>query len=413
MKVPFKKILIFFSFLIIVFLIAYAIYYFFFRPAPPPAGYLPTAPMAVMPGGLPEIINENLNRQLKEEGLKGLPSIERVPKGEIVSEKARGGYTKVNMKLNYGQSPHIRLDGSLAYYDSNDGRFYKLNPDGSRTLFTSKKFYNVSGITWSDDANKAILEYPDGSNIIYDFLLNKQYTLPKEMQDFDIAKNNQLIAAEVIAEREESNWIVTSNPDGTNIKFIERIGNKARDVDVNISPNNQVVALYRENIDANSQQILLIGQQNENFKGIITNGRGFESQWTANGNQLLYSVYQANNGFKPTLWLVNASGEQIGTSNTNLGLETWANKCTVASQNAVAYCAVPESLPYGSGWYPELAEDSPDNFYKIDLNTGRVTLLAKPVGERSYYSASSVFLSPDEQTLYFQDNTGGIYSVGL
>lgn len=413
MKINFKKILIFLGFLILVFLIAYAIYYFFFKPASQPEAYRPAPQGIVMPGGLPEITNENVNRMVQEELYAGLPSIERVPKGAQISERAKGGYTKVNMKLSYGRSPHIRPDGSLVYYDSSANRFYKLNPDGSRTFLSSKKFYNVGNITWSDDASKAILEYPDGSNIVYDFLQDKQYTLPKEMQDFAIAKNGQLIAAEVIAEREESNWIVTSNTDGTNIQFIERIGNKARDVDVNISPNNQVVALYRENIGADNQQVVLIGREHENFPGIITNGRGFEGTWTPDGNKLLYSVYQSGNGFKPTLWITNASGGNAGSGNINIGLETWANKCTVSSQSGVAYCAVPQSLPTGSGWYPELANSSPDSFYKIDLNTGRTTLLAEPVGERNYYSASSVFLSPNEQTLYFQDNSGGVYGINL
>lgn len=407
-----KKILIVIGFLVIVAVIGYAIYYFFFKPAAPRPPRYYFGPTEEVPGRLPEIINENINRRIEEE-YAGLPSIERVPEGAVISEKARGGYTKVYKKLEAGMFPNVRKDGTLVYYDSAQGRFYRRNPDGTITLLSSQRFYSVSNITWSTDASKAVLEYPDGSNIVYDFDKNKQYTLPREMQDFDFSNNDQMIASEVIGEREESNWIVTSNPDGSNIQFIERIGDQENNVDINISPNSQVVALYRQNVSANNQEVLFIGRQGENFKSLTTNGLGFEGQWTPDGQNLLYNTFSAGNGFRPTLSIVSASGNNIGTNNINLGLQTWSDKCTTSSNSSFAYCAVPQDLPFGSGWYPELAQNSPDTFYKIDLNSGQVTLLAEPVGSQPYYSASSVFLSSDEKTLYFQDSSGSVYGINL
>lgn len=413
MKNNLKKILISLGFLIIVFLIAWAIYYFFFKPAPKPAAPYAVSPAVITPGGLPRVTNENVNRNVIEEAYEGLPSIKRVPKGAVISEKAKGGYTLVNKQLDRGLAPKVNKDGSLVYYDKASGRFYKKNADGTLTLLSSQRFYSVSNVVWSSDTNKAVLEYPDGSNIVYDFTKQKQYTLPKEMQDFDFSQNGEMVAAEVISSQKESNWIVTSNPDGTNVRFIERIGGEADNVDVNVSPNSQVVALFRDNTGGDSQQVLLIGRNNENFNSISANGRGFEGQWTPNGQNILYSVFSAQNDFKPTLWIVGASGSNIGTNNINIGLNTWSNKCAVAADNTAAYCAVPQNLPSGSGWYPELANGSPDNFYRVDLTSGQTSLLAQPVGNETGYSATSLFLSPDEKTLYFQDNSGAVFSINL
>jgi len=61
-----------------------------------------------------------------------------------------------------------------------------------------------------------------------------------------------------------------------------------------------------------------------------------------------------------------------------------------------------------------VANNIPDQFYKIDLNTGAKTLLAKPVGDLSQYSASQVMVSDDGSTLYFVDKaTGKLYSINL
>ncbi|MBU1131245.1 hypothetical protein KJ840_03880 [Patescibacteria group bacterium] len=412
MSEKFKKNLVIIGFIVIVIIIAYAIYYFFFRPAPKPPSYYFTPSTEIIPGQLPSIINENTNRRIEEE-YAGLPSIERVPQGAVISDKAKGGYTAVQKKLEAGAFPKVGKDGSLVYYDSSQGRFYKRNADGSITLLTAQRFYAVSRITWSDDAAKAVLEYPDGSNIVYDFNENKQSTLPKELQDFDFSNNGQMIAAEAIGQQTENNWIVTSNPDGANIQFIERIGDQANNVDVNISPNNQVVATYRENASAGSQEIVFIGQQGENFKSMVVNGLGFAGQWTPSGEKLLYSAFQPANGFRPTLSLSGAFGDYIGAGNIDLGLQTWSDKCAISADSSSAYCAVPQNLPEGSGWYPELAQNLPDTFYKVDLTSGQTTLLAEPVGNQPFYSAASVFLSPDGKTLYFQDQSGSVYGINL
>jgi len=409
-----KKILIISGFVIVVIGLAYLLYYFFFKPAVPIANTnvnLPLTNTGQLPstntGQAGNILNLNVNG--------ALPTITQLPADIVVSDLANGGLTKVNtLTANSVSYPAVSASGQVNYYNPADGRFYRINPDGTTSLMSDAKFYEVQKVTWSPKTDKAVLEYPDASNVVYDFTTKKQYTLPKEMEEFSFSQDSAKLSAEVIGPQAENNWLVTANPDGSNIQFVERLGDNADKVAGNWSPDQQVIALFRENTGSNSQNVILIGQHGENFRALAVNGRGFEGQWTPAGDRLLYDVYQAENGFKPTLWIASAKGDNIGLNNTNLDLQTWSYKCAVASDNQTAYCGVPTDLPTGSGVYRGLAAGSIDNFYKIDLNTGQKSLLAQPIGDRGGYNVQRIFLGQDGQALYFQDSlSGGVYSIKL
>jgi hypothetical protein len=140
---------------------------------------------------------------------------------------------------------------------------------------------------------------------------------------------------------------------------------------------------------------------NENFKSTVVEGRGFQPKWAPEGKQLLYSVYSSSNDLKPNLWIVDAQGDNIGSNRKNLNIETWANKCTFAG-NSELYCAVPENLEEGSGIMPELAKNTKDNLYKINLKNGAKKLIAVPDGS---YNISNLIVSENQNYIYFNDET--------
>ncbi|MFA4833955.1 MAG: hypothetical protein WC619_03880, partial [Patescibacteria group bacterium] len=162
-----------------------------------------------------------------------------------------------------------------------------------------------------------------------------------------------------------------------------------------------VIAMYTEGNDFDRQEVFFVGLNQENFKSTIVEGRGFQPQWSPKGDQLLYSVYSSNNDLKPMLWLVGAQGDNIGAGRKSLGLETWADKCTFASDTDL-YCAVPRDLETGAGLFPELAENTPDRLYQIDMATGLKKLVAIPDGD---YNMSDLIISEDGRNLYFTDKT--------
>lgn len=331
-----------------------------------------------------------------------------------VSDRAIGGLTTANTVIDrniLGVKP-IGDGKSFNYYDPNDNKFYRLTASGEVQAMTDKRFFNVDSIAWSPDGNKAILEYPDSTNIFYDFTQDRQVTLPRQMTEFNFSRGGGNIGFKWKSDLPNDDWLGIATPDGSEIKFVEPMNNAEEDVQVAWSPNNQVIAFYREGRGMNQSEIYLIGQYGENFKSLNVLGRGFEGQWLDDGKNVVYQIYSDASGSRPMLWVTRADGDNIGLNNNSLGIQTWLDKCSITGTSA--YCAVPEYLPEGAAYVPEVADTIPDLFYRIDLTTGAKTLLAKPVGDLNQYTASQVMVSQDESVLYFVDKaTGKLYSINL
>lgn len=334
-----------------------------------------------------------------------------IPAEDEPSDIAVGGITRVST-ISSGpvSSPFVGSDNVLRYYNRNDGKFYRLDNNGDLVTLSDTVFSRVRDVTWATNGNKAILEYPDGNKIIYDFQTQKQMTLPSHWEDFSFSPSGDQFSAKSMADDVENRHLIVASTDGSRARSLSAIGNNADKVYPIWSPNNQAAAMYTQGLDFNRQQVFFVGLNNENFKSTIINGRGFDPQWSTDGDRLLYSVYSSDNNMNPRLWIVDAQGDNIGQNRSNLGLDTWAGKCTFAT-NTEIYCAVPENLPQGAGLFPELANNSKDLLYKIDINTGTKKLIAVP---ENAVNVSNIMVPSQQDKLYFTDMTTGlVYSVNL
>lgn len=373
-----------------------AIYFVFFRavavpPALPPAAPPPITGLPPIAPGVPPTIPPTVP-----------PTLPRAP------EIASGGPTTTTPLTEQGtRGATLASDGrSVAYYDQTDSTFYRVTADGSISRLSNKQFFDVQTVTWAPGANRAVLEYPDGANILFDFLRDEQVTLPKHWEDFSFSADGARIASKSIGINPDNRWLVISSADGSEAQAIEALGENANRVTVAWSPSSEVVAFSAtgDSLGFDTSEILLVGQNHENFKSLIVEGRDFRPLWSADGSKLLYSVYSSENGYRPMLWLTDARGESIGGNRQSLGLNTWADKCTVADAKII-YCAVPTELPEGYGFQPTLAATIPDQIYRIDIESGTKTLIGSPA-EQSSMSRLSV--SEDERFLFYTEATTGI-----
>ena len=407
--IKYKKIFIVLGFLLLVFVLGYLLYLLFFKPSRP-TGPGPAATSTTTAGGLPIAGTGTGQITPAGEPVSGLPTGQAgLP---AASEIAHGGLTQTT-ELNQVPSLGVVLasNGSdLQYYNQPDGKFYRLTRDGQATLLSETAFHEVQKITWSPDKNKAILEYPDQAKIIYDFKNQKQISLPKHWQDFDFSPTGSKIVFKSLAEDTDNRWLAITNDQGTDAQRIAALGDNEATVYSSWSPNNQTVAMYTQGINFDQQSVFFVGLNNENFKALTINGRGFKSQWAPAGDRLLYSVYSSSSDLKPELWITNAQGENIGAGRTKLNVQTWADKCVFAS-NTSLYCAVPESLEEGAGLFPDLAKNTKDNLYQIDTQTGLKRLVATPTGNATM---TNLIISSNGYYLYFTDaNTGTINKIQL
>lgn len=415
----YKRPLMIIAFVAFVVVMAYLLYTVFFHNVPlPDTGSGTTTTTEV--GRLPQAgSGSNINPAGNDTG--NLPIVSDIPtsspsfienQNPDITPTAVGRITNTSRLVDgptLGQTINSKT-GQVQYYNPADGKFYGVDQNGQTNLLSNKVFYNVSDVTWSKDGNKAVLEYPDSSKVVYDFATKKQATLAKHWEDFDFSANGDKLVMKSLGMDPDNRYLAITNSDGSGGKVIEYIGENDKRVYPSWSPNNQIVAMYTEGIDYDRQTVYFIGLNNENFKSTVIPGRGFQQQWSPDGNRLLYSVYYGENQMKPMLWIVDASGSQIGNNRQMLNVQTWAEKCNFSGSNEL-YCAVPTSLDYGAGFLPSLSDQTPDQIYKINTQTGTKQLMAIPDND---VTISNLFVSPDGNNLYFTNkNTGSINKIKL
>lgn len=379
-------------------LIIYGLYYFFWRKPLVVGPEQPVVTAPIAPGALP----------LAPAGLQPGKVTGEVPAapGLVISPVARGGITAApEVFAGTAISPSPSTGNGINFYDPAQAKFFRLTPDGKTEQLSSKSFYNVKNVVWSPKSDKGIIEYPDDTKLFFNFNTGQQATLPKHWEGFSFDPQGERITAKSEAIDPDNRWLLISNPDGSGAKPLLPLGENGDRVALDWSPAGGVIGFSRTGnaLGFARQQIIPLGENNERLNPLIVEGLDFRPKWAPNGDKLVYSTFNSDNDYAPTLWITNAQGDAMGSGRRKLNVATWADKCAFKDNNTMI-CAVPNSLPEGAGLEPRVAYESPDTLYKIDLNTGMKNVLAVPEGNMSM---GNLLLSEDKSTLYFTDNQTG------
>jgi hypothetical protein len=405
----YQRVFIIIGFLLLVAVLGYLLYFIFIKPTLPSAPLTgPNATSTQTGGKLPNSGKGEPITPVSNTGTGKIPGTGTVP----AAPRADGGVTQSpTINNDPAINPTLTANGSgVQYFNQNDGKFYSIDSKGNAVPLSDQIFYNVSNVVWAPQKNKAIIEYPDNSKILYNFTTKKQVTLPSNWNEFDFSANGSQIVMKSSGVDVENNYLAVANDDGSAAKAIEQIGANADTVYNSWSPNNQTIAMYTKGIDLDRQEVFFVGLNGENFKSTVVEGRGFEPKWSTAGDKLAYSVYSSANNMKPELWSTDAQGDSIGADRRDLGVATWASKCTF-TDNTTMYCGVPQSLDAGAGLFPEAAQQTVDSLYQINITTGEKRLVAIPDGN---YNISNLSVTKDGGVLYFQDsNTKLVHKVQL
>ncbi len=407
--IPNKKILLIIGFAVLVIILSWLIYLVFFQPNYAPQNTLNTDQTGQ---GLSSAGNGQASNTLQPSSGQLTPAGETATNltSSAASPFANGGLTQVGTINNQKVLGIFSLNGQVSYYQPSDGKFYQVSSNGTITAISDKVFNQVSQVDWSPTGSKAILEYPDGSKIVYDFTSQKQVTLPKHWQDFSWSPSGDQIAAKSLGSDPDNRFLIVSNADGSQAKIIDSLGENDDIIKIDWSPNQQIVAQYTRSDGAERQRLYFIGLNKENYKSTVVSGRGLKTQWSTDGSSILYSTYSSETNYSPTLWLAAGQPASLGSWRSQLNVKTSADKCTFADEQTV-YCAVPTTMPANSGLLPELLNNVPDKLQKIDLTNGKITDVALPEGS---HTISKLTVSIETNSLYFTDsNQTGLFEIKL
>lgn len=298
---------------------------------------------------------------------------------------------------------------TIQFYNKLDGKFYKSDADGNTISMSTETFPAVKAVTWAPNKNIAAIDFPDGNKIIYDFSKQKQYSVPSHWSDLNFSPDSTQIAGKSNSPDPSLRYLFTSSIDGADARAIEPLGENGSKVMVSWSPNNQVIAFSRTapavGGGADRQGVLLIGKNGENFRQLTVEGLGFQPIWSPSGDRVLYSAHNGASNLMPTLWIDGGTTDTVGAAKTYLDVNTWASKCSFANDSEVM-CAVPdpERMIPGIGFAPQLATNTNDTVYKINIRTGLKTLIGKPEGDRTI---GTVTPSKDGQYVFLTDQISG------
>ncbi len=301
----------------------------------------------------------------------------------------------------------LQNQNQLVFYDKNDGKFYKIDENGIKQPLSDKIFFNVKKVNWDTSGSQAIIEYPDNSKIYYNFQTGKQYTLPKNWQEFSFNTTGNQIAFKEITDNPELNWLSVANPDGSNKQSIEHLGIYGDKVQVTYSPNQQIIGISRESSGQNQTTLYFLTKNGQDLKAARVKGFDIQAKWTKDGNNLIYSSISMND-LRPHLWMIEANGDRIGLNMTDLKLQTWIDKCNVVDSTTV-FCAVPQQLPVGAGIERDIADKTPDDIYKVDLKTGSISKIAE-----TDKTIDKLIVNKDKSTIFFIDKqNNNLYTLKL
>ena len=317
------------------------------------------------------------------------------------SDIADGGeVTSVQLTSSAITSPTLTSGSKITFYNPTDGGFYEIDSNGNITSLSSASFPSAETVVFDDTGNKAALEFPDGSNIVYDISTGKQTTFPSHWEEFEFSDDGDELVSKSIT---GAPTLVLTNSDGTQAANIAELGSNAHEIELNWSPNNSIVG-FSETGSAQSafgrQEIYLIDDRGEAIGSIIVEGKNFSAIWSPSGNFILYSIADTTNNDLPALWFTNAVGD-IGSSRTNLQIPTWVEKCTFQDETYVI-CAIPDEVPNHSGFDHRIVT-SGDSLYRINIATGVTQIIADPIEDIQIENLS---VSDDGSILYFTDANG-------
>lgn len=311
--------------------------------------------------------------------------------------------------------PTLSSDGKkVMYYSVDTGNVYESNFDGSELIRTSSDYLSdLIEAKWSSDKEKVITTLVDGkgtvAKFLYDYYSKKSTSFNKFIREIAWSPNGEKIIYQYLNDYTDENKLSIADP--TNTAWTNVFETRLRDL-VLEWPRDDIISLRTRPSGLATSLLYTLNPATKELKKVLGNIYGLVAKWGPRGEKIVYSATNSE-GKNISLFTVNGDGGD----KREIDVETLVEKCAWSEDNRNIFCAIPRVIPSDlvmpDDYYKGLFQSS-DNFWKINLETGEKKQAVSPLEMKTSYDAHTLFLSPEEEYLFFINKIDGrLYSIEL
>jgi hypothetical protein len=301
----------------------------------------------------------------------------------------------------------------IKYYSKENGNIYQVNFDGSGlSKISAANLAGIISLIWSPDRNKVIGTFQQNNGIkkyLHDYQNGKDTALNDSIGQAAWSPDGGKITIQSYDSANGTNTVSIANADGSDLKAVFQT--RLKDM-VLEWPTVDKISIKTPVSGLSDGLVLTVNPEDGTFKKIINGLFGLNIEWSPLGDKFIYST-TSSDGKNLNL----SVADQNGQNGKALGISTLVEKCIFSQDDRTIFCAIPQKLSENAVWpddyYKGLTSVS-DQLFKINLDTGEKSLLFSPDPTGKSYDASSLFLSPQEDYLFFINKKDGIlYGIKL
>lgn len=296
-------------------------------------------------------------------------------------------------------------DGFLYYYSLDDQALKRSTLEGkSKTILISNLPGTATRVLFTKDQDQALLllKQPGGGTLWHLANLQTKSLTPLKAEMGRLAWDNLggKISYQYTDPVTGSRSLNIANPDGSEWKKLADLG--VDDSFLASVPQSSLVSFWNRPTASSLaplETVSIAGEKRTFFSGVF----GGDYSWSPDGDRLLISGSDSPNGEGFSLRVMQNGGEA-----RSLSLPTIITKTVWSKNDRVVYYALPGGLPENTllpDDYFSKPLSTKDTFWKVDVTTGKKSrLIELKAGTRSFDS-SDLFLSEEEEFLFFIDRT--------
>ncbi len=310
----------------------------------------------------------------------------------------------------------VSEDGFLYYYSSDDQAIKKATLEGrDKTVLLSNLPGVVTRALWSAKHDKVLLLIDQtGGGLLWYFsdLRTKSLTpLKGEMSRLAWDNLGENIFYQYTDPGTGKRSLNIANADGSNWKKVADLGTE--DSFLASTAQSSLISFWNRPSAKKKSIFETVSTVGEGRRVVFSELFGGDYSWSPNGETLLVSGSKDADGSDFSLYTVSGTGGAA----KNLSLPTLISKTAWSKDNRTLYYALPGALPentllpddyFGKPLYTK------DTFWRADLTTGKKTRLIDLKESTRAFDSSDLFLSPNEDALYFTDRANKrLYRIEL